>query len=266
MDRAEGDAVIIIRHLLVRLAEQGDLREKLVEVAGAVDGARKLREILLALLPVLVGRAQVRAEVGHNAADELGGRQLTAGRVQAVHEGEKGRPVRPQLRRHAHGGEDLAMRLLRAALPGMLRLPGLEGLIPGGEQLGRGGVTDAGEGARDAPKGHLIARIDEQAQKSDDVLDVGLFEEAKPAGDAEGDVAACELHLHVEAVEVRAVEHGDVAARNAGVEQLVDAAGHEGRLRSVVGGRHDGGQHAAGGAGRAQLLFVALRVAGDGDV
>jgi hypothetical protein len=59
----------------------------------------------------------------------------------------------------------------------------------------------------------------DEAQERHQVADVRLLEELHAARDLVGDLLPRELQLEVERLEMRAVEHGDVAERAALVEQ-----------------------------------------------
>ena len=98
-----------------------------------------------------------------------------------------------------------------------------------------------------------------------DVLDVGLLEEADAGGDVEGDVAAGELHLELEGVEVGAVEDGDALEGLALVAELEDALGDEDGLLGPGDGWDEGGGGSIGTAGVEGLLELAL-VGGNGGV
>ena len=50
----------------------------------------------------------------------------------------------------------------------------------------------------------------QQAEVSEQVLDVGLLKEAQAAADVVGDVAAVEFELNFQGVPVAAIEHGNV--------------------------------------------------------
>ncbi len=71
----------------------------------------------------------------------------------------------------------------------------------------------------------------------DDIFDVGLLEEAQPAADVVGDVAANELGLERGAVGMGAVQHRHLGQGNALIAQLQHALRDEGRfLVDVVEG------------------------------
>ena len=106
------------------------------------------------------------------------------------------------------------------------------GLLP--KRLG-GFVADARLHADHAFEGGLIARVDCEFEECGDILDMGLFEKAKPAGDAEGNAAPGELELHLHRVVVGTVEHGDLLQRHALVGEFHDALCDEGCLLVVVG-------------------------------
>ena len=58
-------------------------------------------------------------------------------------------------------------------------------------------------------------RVVDELEVGGHILHVGLFEEANATGDAEGDVAAGQLELQLQRVEVRAIEHGHLVQRDA---------------------------------------------------
>ena len=114
------------------------------------------------------------------------------------------------------------------------------GLLP--ERLG-GFVADARLHADHAFESRLIARVDGEFEECGDILDMGLLEKSKPAGDAKGDASSCELELHLHRVVVGAVEDGDLLERHALVREFHDALRDEGRLLVVIRQGNERGLH-----------------------
>ena len=74
----------------------------------------------------------------------------------------------------------------------------------------------------------------DELQVGGDVLDVGLFEEADAAGDAERNVAAGEFELQFERVEMRAIKHGHLIEVAAFLAEFQHALRNEGGLLAAV--------------------------------
>ena len=88
--------------------------------------------------------------------------------------------------------------------------PGGEVAAAGRERLaerGRGGRADAGHEAQHAQARHGVARVLGQAQKGDEVFDVGRLDEAQAAVLAKGDVAPGELDLEQQRMVLGAKQH-----------------------------------------------------------
>lgn len=68
------------------------------------------------------------------------------------------------------------------------------------DELARSLGADAGDEEEDAGGGDAVARVFTQAQKRDEVFDVGGFEELEAAVFVKGDVSSSELELEGEAV------------------------------------------------------------------
>ena len=115
-----------------------------------------------------------------------------------------------------------------------------QGLLP--ERLG-GFVADARLHANHALEGGFVAGVDGEFEKSGDILDVGLLEKSKPAGDTKGNAAPGELKLRFHRVIVGAVEDGDLLQRHALVREFHDALRDEGCLLVVVRQGNERGLH-----------------------
>ena len=96
-----------------------------------------------------------------------------------------------------------------------------------------GFVSNARKHAGHALESGLVAWVDCEFQKGGDILDMGLFEKPKTAGDAEGNASAGELQLHFHRVVVGPVEHSDLLEGHALIGEFHDPLGHEGRLLVV---------------------------------
>ncbi len=79
-----------------------------------------------------------------------------------------------------------------------------------------------------------VARVGEDAQVRERVLDVRGLDELEPAALDERDVVAGQLELEVEGVEAGAKEHRDLGQRHALLAQLENALADEARLEVLV--------------------------------
>ena len=82
--------------------------------------------------------------------------------------------------------------------------------------------ADARQEADEAEERKLVRRIHEEAQISQHILGVKLFEDADAGGDPERDLHARQRHLHVNRLVVAAVENRNITVAEALVMRLAD--------------------------------------------
>ena len=129
----------------------------------------------------------------------------------------------------------------------------------------RGGGPDPRGHLEAALQGQLVARVADEAQVGQHVLDVGGLEEAHAGADHEGDAAPGQLELDLHRVVVGPVEDGDLGERHPLVAQLQHPLRREGGLLEEVAAGHQRRQRPVG-PHAGQLLLELLQVAGDGGV
>ena len=132
---------------------------------------------------------------------------------------------------------------LTAAAPRPGTCSGCGGGLPH-RAVERGGVREHARerGLADAAPGRVghareadhVERVGQQRQVGDRVLDLGAFVELGAADHLVGDLAAHERVLDHPRHRVRAVQHGDLRARGALVDEALDLADHEPRLGVLV--------------------------------
>ena len=82
------------------------------------------------------------------------------------------------------------------------------------------GRTDARQEQEHSPPRGLVARVDDDPQMREHVLDVGLLEKSQAAANRVGDASRQKLALQENAVVMIAIEHGHLAQRQALFREL----------------------------------------------
>ena len=191
----------VLQEALESVLRSRDLRSQFLHVLEAVLGV-----LLLPLLAQMVLVEEVR-EVRNKLADLV----LLQMLLRLLEAGAEPRPDRLGLLR-----EQLAERL---AVLLALAVELAPELLP---VLLRARLSDAGQKRRESDERELVRRIHENAQITEDVLRVDLLEDADAGRDAERHLHARERHLHVDGLEMAAVEDRDVAVAVAELMGLVD--------------------------------------------
>ena len=96
---------------------------------------------------------------------------------------------------------------------------------------------EAGAELHEPGEGDLVARVVDESQVGEHVLDVAVLEEPQTRADLERDVAPGELDLEIEGVRVVAVEHRHLLELDALLAQLEDGVGDPGGLELGGGDR-----------------------------
>ena len=126
------------------------------------------------------------------------------------------------------------------------------------DHLLRRAGADAVHEQQDAVPGHGVARVLDDAQIGDEILDVRGFDELEPAELHEGDIGLVQLDLQVEGEVAGAEEDGDVLQGDALLAEFEDLLDDEARLEVLGLCDHDARKFAAGLLGE-ELLGVFVR-------
>ena len=121
------------------------------------------------------------------------------------------------------------------------------------EPAGAGGADAVEESEHPVPR-QLVARVLEDAQQAQQVLDVRALEELQAAVLDEGDVAAGQLELEPVAVVTGAEQHRLLVQRDSSLALLEHALAHERGLGQLVDARGERGRLPAGLVARSSLL------------
>ncbi len=125
--------------------------------------------------------------------------------------------------------------------------------------------AEAGAELHEPGEGDLVARVVDESEMGEDILDVPVLEEPQPRADLERDVAAGQLDLEIEGVRVIAVEDGHLLELDALLAQLEDGVRHPGGLK-FRGGYDDLRRRLSVVADRVELLLELTLVVLDGGV
>ena len=125
---------------------------------------------------------------------------------------------------HVVAGEDVDEILLLT--PGLLQGGGVDFLRPF--------LPDLGQQHGQTLPGRDVGRVVDESQQGDQVANVRLFEETHAACDLVRNLEAGQFDLEIEGLEVRPIEHSDIAERLSFVPQPAQALNHELSLLPAV--------------------------------